>query len=171
MSNILIRGGDIKDIPALTDVENDAGELYRAVGYDFCADMSARQPHDYQQALDDGALLVAETDQKVAAGFALLWIIDQHAHLEELSVAQSFQRKGIGKKLVSASEDWALKAGLTSITLITFSDIAWNKPFYERLGFAIYKPADADVQLRSIQSNETIHGLTVKPRVVMKKTL
>ncbi|GJL95395.1 MAG: N-acetyltransferase GCN5 [Hyphococcus sp.] len=171
MSNIRIRDGIIADIPALTDIENDAGEVFREIGYDFCADMTARQPPDYIKALDDGALLVAETDQSVIAGFALLWIIDQHAHLEELSVAQKFQGKGIGKQLVAASEEWARKYSYDKITLITFAEVVWNKPFYEKLGYEVFTPDETETELRYIQTQETEHGLTIKPRVAMMKKL
>ncbi len=171
MFPVHIRSGDIADIPTLIDIENDAGEVFREIGYGFCADMPARLPHEYHHAMKDGALLVAETDDSLIAGFALLWVIDHHAHLEELSVARAFQAKGIGAQLVHAAERWARDVGFNKITLITFSEVAWNQPFYKKLGYYTFTPDQNEPELRDIQHREKTHGLTVKPRVTMMKTL
>ena len=43
---------------------------------------------------------------------------------------------GIGAGLVRAAQIDARNTGIKALTLTTFRDVAWNAPFYARLGFA-----------------------------------
>ena len=73
MGEVIVRKGAIADLPALGAVERDAGELYRSVGYDFCADGPVTGEDELRDALAHGAVLVAEHAGR-PVGFALVEI-------------------------------------------------------------------------------------------------
>lgn len=58
------------------------------------------------------------------------------ATLKRLAVLPKWQRKGVGKTLVSAVMDWAKQAGFTKISLQTHSR-EYAKPLYEQFGFKV----------------------------------
>ncbi len=165
-----IRAGAEADIPVLMDVERDAAQSYRAVGYDFCADGAVRDVDEHLHGIKDGALLVAETCDGIA-GFILLWPIDGHAHITELAVAERFQKRGIGRALINAGEAWARAAGYSCITLTTFTKVAWNAPFYRTLDYEDFTPGPQDKDLAAVQAEEAAHGFHVRPRTAMAKRL
>ena len=57
------------------------------------------------------------------------------------------------------------------MALSTFADVAWNAPFYARLGFEILPQEALTAALLAIQTEETAVGLDIRPRVFMRKTL
>jgi len=131
----LIRHGAKEDIPRLSQIERDAAKRFaRVQGYEFCANSAFREDHEFQRGLDEGALLVGLTDAGAIAGFALLWRVDDNAHLSELNVERRHQGRGLGRLLVEHAESWAKDQSVDAITLTTFRDISWNMPYYEALG-------------------------------------
>ena len=78
---------------------------------------------------------VAVDDLGAVIGFAVAWVIDGEGHLDELAVTPAHGRRGVGRALVDEVLAWSAARGLPSVTLITFRDVPWNGPFYEKLGF------------------------------------
>jgi NAD(P)H-dependent FMN reductase/GNAT superfamily N-acetyltransferase len=122
-----------------------------------------------QEALRQGHLWVAQAGD-VPVGFAHVEVVDARtAHLEEIDVLPAHGRRGLGTRLVTAVCDWAAAAGYDSVTLTTFRDVPWNRPFYETLGFRIVPNAELSAALRSIVEDETRRGLDPVRRVVMAR--
>ncbi len=168
--SISIRHGHRKDFAVVQDIERDSERLFLSVGYDFCSRGNVRDDDELSRGLDHGALLIAEADG-VPAGFALLWNVDGHGHLAELGVRLGFQKRGIGRLLLEASETWAIQSGFSKITLTTFRDVPWNEEFYRRYGYEALEVRDGDVDLMAVIEEENEAGLWVEPRVVMYKSL
>jgi ribosomal protein S18 acetylase RimI-like enzyme len=78
---------------------------------------------------------VAVDDLGAVIGFAVACVIDGEGHLDELAVTPVHGRRGVGRALVDEVCAWSAAQGLPSVTLITFRDVPWNGPFYEKLGF------------------------------------
>lgn len=105
-------------------------------------------------------------------GFARLEIVDDHAHLEQLSVHPGHGRRGIGAELLAVSCRWAADNGHAVMTLCTFADIAWNAPFYARHGFVPVPDEQLTPGLRALRRRETELGLdALGRRTVMAKTI
>ena len=168
--NLVIRDGREADIPALCEIERDAAQAYRTVGYDFCAEGAVRDAVEHMRGINHGALFVSEIDD-VLSGFILLWPVDGHAHIAEISVAERFQKKGIGRALIAKGEDWARNAGYSAITLTTFIEISWNAPFYRSIGYQEFNPGTNETELAAVQATEAAFGFHAKPRTVMIKRL
>ncbi len=77
----------------------------------------------------------------------------------------------MGRALVAYAADCARDRGLAGLTLTTFTDVPWNAPYYERLGFRRLAAAELTPGLRRIRAAEAAHGLDRWPRVCMRRDL
>jgi GNAT superfamily N-acetyltransferase len=103
-----------------------------------------------------------------AVGFACVEVVDGAAHIWQLSVHPRAARRGRGRALVNAVCDWAVANGLPAVTLTTFRDVAWNGPFYARLGFR--GVGDLSPGLAAMREHERAIGDDdFGPRIAMRK--
>jgi GNAT superfamily N-acetyltransferase len=65
--------------------------------------------------------------------------------LEQLSVAPPSMRRGIGRALLERVRE---TVGHERVWLTTYDHLPWNRPFYERFGFARAPDADHGPELR-----------------------
>lgn len=61
------------------------------------------------------------------------------SELMGLVVDSSARRRGLGRELVNAAENWALSRGLSSLTVRSNAARELSHPFYEALGYARVK--------------------------------
>ncbi|MBX3286297.1 MAG: GNAT family N-acetyltransferase [Actinobacteria bacterium] len=163
--------GDARYLP---EIEVAAGERFREVGLDAVAD------DDVESVADFAALVAAERiwvvdppegdGDGVPVGYALVSDVGGHVHLDQLSVHPSHQGRGLGAALVEAVVRWAADRGAPSVTLTTFRDVPWNRPWYERRGFVVDPSASADPDLAHVAAWEAAHDFG-SPRVWMRRTL
>jgi len=155
---VIIREATQADLVYLQDIELAAGALFP----------TERIPADSAEFLDttviesslaQHTLLVAEVEGKTV-GFAVSLVVGQLLHLEEISVHPDYGRRGIGRTLMDAIIKLASKHSLESVVLTTFSDIKWNGPFYQSLGFKTYPASDTPQWLQNILGNEEAIGMT-----------
>src|SRR5512139_3290634 len=134
MSDWRIRAGTEDDIPRLAEVERASDTLFppgRLPPGDATYPVAG-----LRAACNEGLLLVADEDGAIA-GFAFCEPADGRLHLTGLAVHPDFGRLGIGAALVRRAIDESRTRGLDGVTLTTFADLAWNGPFYARLGFRV----------------------------------
>ncbi|WP_279386500.1 GNAT family N-acetyltransferase [Phenylobacterium hankyongense] len=101
-------------------------------------------------------------------GFAACEAFDDALHLWELAVRRARQGQGVGRALVRAVIDAARARGCAAVTLTTFREIAWNGPFYARLGFRELAVHELDGRLAEVLSREAEKGLDVATRCAMR---
>ena len=89
---------------------------------------------ELRRSQEQGLVWVAEEDGEVA-GYVVAALVDGNAHIEQVSVAPAHARRGIGAALVGQVEEWGRSRGAPATTLTTFRDVAWNGPYYARLGY------------------------------------
>jgi putative acetyltransferase len=110
-----IRSGVIADVARLTQVALDA-----IAGSGYTAEQIAAWSQNFTedrmtQVLENDTVIVVEMDN-VIAGFATL--IDQGetaGNLDLLYVDPKFSRRGVGKRLIRAIEDEALRLDMTAL--------------------------------------------------------
>ena len=62
--------------------------------------------------------------------------------------------------------------GLRALTLITYVEVPWNGPYYERLGFRYLRADSEETEgLRSIRERERRSGLDAWRRACMRRPL
>lgn len=101
-------------------------------------------------------------------GFARIEQLDGQAHLEQLSVHPDHGQRGIGGALLEAAFAEAKAAGYIAMTLITYTNVPWNAPFFARHGFRVLSMLTPG--LRRLRDAERATGLdTLGDRVVMMR--
>ncbi len=162
----MIRAARPADYAKLQDIERRAGELFREIGMPEIAD---DEPPDADHYASGAALYVATDDDGEPLGYALVELVDGHAHLEQISVVPEAGGRGIGTELLDAVVDWARARGDAEVTLTTFRDVAFNAPLYAKRGFHVVDEGDWTDGLRAVVAAEAAHGLDVSARVVMSR--
>lgn len=159
------------DLPVLREIERAAGEPFRALGMDAVADDEPPTVAELATYQEDGRawVHVAEDDRPVA--YLLVAPVDGHAHVEQVSVHPDHARRGIGRELLGVAERWALARGMTTLSLTTYAEVAWNGPYYARLGFTVLPEDQLTEGLRAIRAHEVALGLDRWPRVVMVRRI
>jgi hypothetical protein len=66
---------------------------------------------------------------------------------------------------------WAQRHGLAALTLTTFTDVPWNMPYYERLGFRNLCDIELTPGLRAVRAREAIRGLDAWPLTTMRRDI
>ncbi|MFC7376738.1 MULTISPECIES: GNAT family N-acetyltransferase [unclassified Brachybacterium] len=127
------------------------------------------------RAAEPGFLLVAaESEGSPAVGFVHVLEPTGPAglvHLEQLAVLPEHLRRGHGRALVEAAAAEAASRGGTRLTLRTFAEVPWNRPFYAACGFRVVGPIDSDFH-RGLARTEEELGLTrLGTRVLMARDL
>jgi GNAT superfamily N-acetyltransferase len=125
-----------------------------------------RSEADYARLIRKGHSLVTHVGEAMA-GFLVAEPFRRELHIWEMDVAPAFQRRGIGAGLVRAAQIDARNTGFKALTLTTFRDLAWNGPFYARLGFEEVTALDAHIRLAGELANEVDDGLPADRRCAM----
>jgi ribosomal protein S18 acetylase RimI-like enzyme len=160
-AGLVIRLAGPEDLDGLADIADRADSLFRVSGHDLPIVVAVEDAPEPKAVFLAGAPTV---------GFAELGEVDGEAYLAELAVIPGQMRRGYGTALVEACCDWALEHGYQAMTLTTFADIAWNAPFYRRLGFT--EVTELTAGFVAVRAREQQVGLdAVGRRIVMRRTL
>ena len=157
----------LQDIHRLAAIERAAATLLRGHAPPSVLNETTSES-DFRDAQADGRLWVAFADD-TPVGFAVVEMLATDLpHLEEIDVDPQHGRRGIGTALVRAVCDWASRSGYSEMTLTTFRAVAWNMPFYSRLGFEEVSTDGLRPELAAVVHDEAARGLDPRGRVVMK---
>jgi len=156
-----------EDVADLVFADLAASKLFAGTGYlpeDALAD------HVPVETLE-GAMLTghifAVRHGGEAVGFALTSVRGATLYLDQISVDPAHGRKGLGAALMARVHRDAARRGLKSVTLSTFRDLAWNGPFYRRLGYRELPRAKMQPWMHEIEAAQTANGLDVSKRCFM----
>jgi len=159
-----LREADLRYLPS---IELEAGALFSTVDMDAVANDDLPTVEELRVYLQLGRGWVAVDDHDVPIGYLIADVVDNEAHIEQVSVSPTWSRRGIGRALIDCAAAWASDQRLTAITLTTFTDVAWNGPYYERLGFRYLSEERIGPELREIRRREVSRGLDSWPRASM----
>ncbi len=141
--------------------------LFEEVFGDLAGDALAAPGQEGRARIDQPGVLLVVGEVGEPVGFAHLVHVEGLAHLAQLSVLPGRARRGLGSALVERALIEAWHDGFDTVSLTTYRDVAWNAPFYARLGFEV---VDEDVPfLRRQRDQERALGLDRHgARVVMR---
>ena len=168
MADWTIRPLRPEDGSAARAIEWAAGARFRDVGLAHVADGEPASLDELAAYAAAGRGWVATNDDDEPIGYVIVDVIDGNAHIEQVSVLPDHQGKGIGRALVDRVHAWARETGKPAITLTTFREVAWNRPLYEHLGFAVLPDDEIGPELAGVCRTEAAHGLTPESRVCMR---
>jgi ribosomal protein S18 acetylase RimI-like enzyme len=168
VSETRIRPASEADLARLVEVEVEAGQLFHDVGL---PEVAADVPDlaDLRAAVEQQRVWVAEVGSAVA-GYVVAEVLDANAHVAQVSVAPAYAGRGIGRELMELVEANGRADGRAATTLTTFSDVPWNAPYYERLGYTVLPDDVIGPELRRTMEHEAaLPGLDASPRCAMIK--
>lgn len=170
-----IRTGTVTDIDVLCEIDSDASRLFELAGLELNLpdghDFFRRERNRWIESLAAGSTLLAASREGRVLGFAASGLRDQEPYLDQLSVRSEFMRMGIGTSLLNAAQRRAVDAGGRALWLTTYGHLPWNRPFYERAGFAVVSESRWGPQIRMESSYERLWLPCPEHRIVMRKEL
>jgi GNAT superfamily N-acetyltransferase len=160
------------DVAALQEIERAADALFeRVMGQEPFGEDSTTAGVDRMAEAGFVLMVAVGEDDDRAIGFAHVIEVDGSAHLEQLSVPAEHGRRGHGRALVEAAAEEASARGHERLTLRTYADVPWNRPFYESCGFAVSPPIDTPFHRGLVRAEAELGLLRHGRRVLMVRRL
>ena len=164
----IIRLAVPEDAQLLPAIEISAAQAFRMINeLSWLADSPPMSIERHSQLIALSTCWVALDAENQPQGFLSSERYGSYLHIYELSVMQSMQGKGTGRRLIEAAKGYARSSRLSFITLTTFTNVPWNAPFYSRVGFQTKATTDLDQRLAGILSEEYRHGFAPESRCAM----
>ncbi|MFI0235341.1 GNAT family N-acetyltransferase [Streptomyces sp. NPDC016845] len=168
---MILRSATPADLPGLQDIEVAAGAAFRPLGMAAVADDEPPALAVLERYRSAGHAWVAETGGGTVVACLVGEPVDGAFHIEQVTVDPVAARRGIGRALMEHAAGHARALRLSGLTLTTFTEVPWNAPYYERLGFRRLTSADLTPGLRAIRAAEAAHGLDRWARTCMRREL
>lgn len=165
----MIRPAHPHEIALLPQIENAADLRYRRAGLDLVVRMPAHSVASYERGRRRGLLWVATSPVNRVVGFALMDILGDTAWIDQLTVLDRWQGRGIGTALIDQSAATARHRGYDTIYLSTYRGVPWNEPFYRRRGFVEVARGAFPPPLRREFLNGVLNGHLSWQRVTMAR--
>jgi GNAT superfamily N-acetyltransferase len=159
------------ELEALVAIERDAGALFATVGMPEIAHDDPGSPAELEPFRAAGHAWVAVDADDRPIAYLVSAVVDDRAHVEQVSVAPAHAHRGLGAALIDHLASVAAAEGRAALTLTTFRDVPWNAPYYERLGFRVVAPADQGPELAALVAEEAERIPGHAPRVAMRRAL
>lgn len=158
------------DIEAIRRIAVAAGRRFATAGDPRIAERADDEPFDVDELrvwVEAGRSWVSGDDPP--AGFVVVDVVDGTAHVEEICVAPEHEGRGHGNALLDTVTTWARDQGMQTVTLTTFTDVEWNRPYYERRGFQVIDGDEVGPELAARVTAEDGAGLDRAIRVCMSR--
>lgn len=172
-----IRYAEPHEIDRIRQLHVDSRNAFEGTQY---ASVLGKEPLSVEllrEMVEAGRLLVAGIGlpgqpKNDLAGFAAITWLDGTPHLEQLSVGAHRQGAQIGANLLVAVGDWTRSRGHTRVTLVTYTDIRFNAPWYRKFGYRGVSPEritrDLGPEHGKLLVDEQARDIDVSKRVVME---
>jgi GNAT superfamily N-acetyltransferase len=161
-----IRRASPRDFEPLRAIELASFETLRAAGA-VSGVPSASGDAELHRYLHDKLLYVACDHEGAAVGYSGGYVADNFLYIAEVDVLPAWQRKGLGRSLITTLIEDGRRRRLLGATLTTDRFAPFNAPFYERLGFGILEGDAVPPHLRIILDRQIENGLDPLRRVAM----
>jgi ribosomal protein S18 acetylase RimI-like enzyme len=157
------------ELETLRDLERDAGRAFASIGMPEIAADEQLSVGSLESFVTAGHAWVAVDASDHPVGYLLSDVVDGCAHIEQVSVAPAYARRGVGAALIDHLDAHAAAENRPALTLTTFRDVPWNAPYYTRLGFFVLGPDEQGPELRALVQRETISLPSDAARVAMRR--
>ena len=166
-----VRPATEDDALVMPAIERSSGEAFRQIAdLAWIADDTVTSCERHTALIRLGAAWVAQDSTGTITGFLTAEVHRDALHIWQMSVASDQQKKGIGRDLIHAAENWARTNHLAALTLTTFRDVPWNERFYASCGFELVDPIDHPMLLATLEA-EGEAGLPIRQRCAMRRPL
>lgn len=166
-----IRAVGEHDIDRLRDIERAAGAAFAEIDMLEVAGDEPPSPATLTGYQRQGRAWAQVDDSDWPVAYLIADVVDGAVHIEQVSVDPAHAGGRLGLGLIEHVAEWARLRGFDSLTLTTFTNVAWNAPYYERCGFRVVVDSELTPGLRRIRAEEAESGLDRWPRTVMRREL
>ena len=146
------RAGRPEDLDLLLEIDREACTLFEQAGLTLDVPepnaFSERECARFAASLAAGGTIIAIDARGEGVGFIGVGLIDARPYVEQLSVRPAFMRRGIGASLLDRAFRWSRVYGAHPLWLTTYDHLPWNRPFYERHGYAVVPEKECEPELR-----------------------
>ncbi|MFK4822633.1 GNAT family N-acetyltransferase [Ochrobactrum quorumnocens] len=168
----IIRFAKEYDATVLPEIERSSGEIFRQVSaLKWVADDNVQSEEHHRTLIANGIAFVVERKGSGIVGFLNAEPIDDALHIWQVAVHADHQGRGLGRRLMEATQQFAIDKGNNALTLTTFRNVPWNELFYQRLGFNTLSCEELSPWLRGVLDAEARAGLPMASRCAMRKLL
>lgn len=173
VGGFVVRALSADDAEALQYVEVRAGQRFRGVGMADIAEHDPPSAAAFAEWAEAGLSWVAVSGAGGAGARPVGYVVvEDHGgadvHVEQISVDPDWQGRGVGRALLERVRVAALGAGKSGLTLTTFTDVPWNRPLYEHLGFRVLPEDELTPELRHVREADAAFGLDPAQRCCMR---
>lgn len=149
-------------------LEKESGARFRDIGMAAIADADPTPETILEDRAAAGRLYVALDAENDLAGFLIWSEKDGRAYIEEVSVHQKHAGHRLGARLIDAlAAD--VRGDIKMLSLATFRDVAWNAPYYAKLGFVELSRAEAGPEHEANWQRQAEYGLDMNTRLFMTR--
>jgi GNAT superfamily N-acetyltransferase len=165
----MIRSAHPYEIASLPQIENAADKRYVRAGLQQILAMPSASLASLERGRRESQLWVATSPLDRVVGFALMKLPGGEAWLDQLSVLDRWQGRGLGAALIDRTAEQARALGRNTLYLSTYLDVPWNAPFYERRGFTPVPRGEWPRAFRLQFMIENRHGHPPWRRTIMRR--
>ena len=151
----------------MAHVEASARELLQSQGVDFAA---LCVPEGFEERPHWSLAFVAEVGGEVVGMARLTELTSEVICLDQVSTAPQFAARGVGRRLLSEVAAVCRERGYAAITGTTFRDVAFNAPFYTRLG-CVEEPDPHPAMSHRRRVEQELGMDRLGPRLIMRLPL
>lgn len=155
---VVIRPAVEADLPELAAIEVAADAQYAAAGHPELADGSTMPEPVARSALAQDRLLVAAIDER-PVGWVYWGRVGGELSIGQICVHPAYGRRGIGTALLRQVLAHARADGEPTVILNTQSDVVWNQPWYQAIGFEVVPEPEWTPAMRTVSEQQTADGL------------
>ncbi|MEV6768305.1 GNAT family N-acetyltransferase [Nocardia sp. NPDC051030] len=166
-----IRAARPDELHLLQGIEDATGEPFREIGMLEIADDAPPSLEALEEHRRSGRAWVAVDDNDSPIAYLISEPVDDTEHIAQVSVHPDAAHQRIGRALIDHLAALARRSGVAALSLTTFTEVPWNAPYYERLGFRVVEEKDLTAGLRKVRAHEAELGLDRWPRTVMRLDL
>jgi len=148
--DLVIRLASSADFEQIVSIDDDACALFERAGVrlDFGPDhpYARAERARWLQSARAGTVFLAGRAAAVPVGLLVMSRADGEPLLDQLSIRMAAMRQGLGRRLLHRAIAWA---GDQPLWLTTYAHLPWNRPFYERYGFAVVAESACGPDIRA----------------------
>lgn len=154
-----------------------ANPVFAAWGHPEFTTVTESLPVDLAvEAIADERLLVCDLVSRSGDVDVIGWVVmfdrpTGETSIGQISVHADQMGHGYGQALLQAAIDRCRRVGRVAVVLNTQDDVPWNRPWYERFGFAVVQSGDWDAEMHETTREQTQLGLDWSTRVHMRLAL
>lgn len=168
IDDVHLRRASAAEIDEIMSIDDDACTRYDNAGLHIGRGpdhpVSQAERVRWTEAARNGWIFLAGARAARPVGLLVMGRVDGQAFLDQLSVRMADQGRGLGRRLLQQAIAWA---GAEPLWLTTYAHVPWNRPFYERHGFAVVPPSQCSPGLVTILDEERVHLPDPHQRIAM----